>query len=109
MLYGEPVVWVGGSDEMIVVDIGSLCQANEVLTGLVAECLRVHSCLLRRLLHFHTMLVGACAEQGLSPSESMPSFQDVNQDEGVQMSHMRRYIKSAEHPPGETSVSPALT
>ena len=40
------------------------------------------------------MLVSPCTKNGLPPTEDLPSFENVREDQGIEMAYMRGYSKS---------------
>lgn len=85
-----PVNWIGGPNEVIIVDVCSVGQLLELPHVLVTKQLHLKPSFLRCLLYLHAMLVRTC-EHGCTvvAKEDLPSLQNVRQHESEQMANMR--------------------
>lgn len=86
------VVRVCRADESIIADLGFSSQIIELLHSLVAEELGVCSSLPGCALNLQAMLVCAGEQDSTAMSaQQSPSFENVCENKGVQMTDVRSY------------------
>ena len=82
-LHLSNVIWIGGSDELIVGQFEEFHGFSEFRTVQIGQCLRVHAFVAGRLLHFDAVLIGSRQEEHLIPGKPHGPRPSVTQGGGV--------------------------
>jgi hypothetical protein len=83
----------GGRSPTVVTDVQLVPQGDKLLRDLIHEFLRGDPLLLRRLLHFLSVLIDPRKEKDLVPFQSVVTGQDVGQHLFVSVPDVRRAVR----------------